>query len=114
MLGRPLTSCREHPIYSALLRDSRVGSRRLDRAVRRCGPRIRNTASASASTSGCPPLLHGSSFRKLPSSIQYLGARAIEANEVVPTRHDGQTVCSRAVAAAELDRNGTILFLLRG
>jgi hypothetical protein len=40
---------------------------------------------------------------KGPFAVQDLGARAIEAHQVIPALHDRQAVGDLAVAAAELD-----------
>ena len=42
-------------------------------------------------------------LRKLPSAVQDLRARAVEAHAIVPALHDRQAVLDLAVTAAELD-----------
>ena len=44
-------------------------------------------------------------FRESPTSIQNLGAWAIEPHQIVPARRDGEAVRNIVVAAAELNRN---------
>jgi hypothetical protein len=59
------------------------------------------------------PSIRGLRLGGSPTAVQNLGTRAIEAYHIVPARLDRQAVSDLAVAAAELNGDGTILALLR-